>query len=198
VYENLEKLNFYKLSKYIKKNKGMVEESILDLAYVKAYEMTPIISVANARKKSGVIFKKDDVEGLSAEVYVAIKKYFNPSTPPHDLNAFVNTVINNKLADLMKERIKQKQMYEGLSVKEKLGFTGSTDYSHVDKLIMVKEAVRRLKPLCQKIIQLVAERYKVVEIIESTGLDISQDAMRQRMRECRKSLGRLIGGYADE
>lgn len=198
MYENLEKLDFYKLSKHIKENKGDVEEKVLELAYIKAYEMTSIIAVSNARKRSGVFFRKDDVEGLGAEVYVAIRKYFKPHNAPHDLNAFVNTVINNKLADLMKERIKHKKMQESLSIKEKMGYEDSNDYNYIDKLIMVKEAIKKLKPLCQKIIQLISEKYKVSDIIKNTGLEVSEDAMRQRMRECRKSLGRLIGGYSDD
>lgn len=200
MYEKLESIDFYKLSKYIKENNGEVEEKVLELAYIKAYDMSTIIAISNAKKNSGVYFKKDDVEGFGAEVFVAIKKYFDPKKPPHDLNAFINSVINNKLADLMKERIKNKSMQEKLALKsrDEISYESSTNYTFIDKLIMVKEGIKKLKPLCQQIIQLIAEKYKVSDIIEKTGLDINEDAMRQRMRECRKALGRMIGGHEYE
>jgi len=197
MYGKLENIDFYNLSKHIKENKGEVENEVLELAYVKAYEMTPIIAISNAKKKSGVFFKKDDVEGIGADVFVAIRKNFKPKEPPHDLNAFVNAVINNKLFDLMKERIKKKELEEKLSLKSKdeFNYDSSSNHEFIDNLIIVKEAIKKLKPLCQQILKFAAEKYKVSDIIKQTGLDIREDAMRQRMRECRKTLGRLIGGY---
>lgn len=161
--------------------------------------MSEIIAISNARKRSGVYFKKNDVEEFPALVFYAIRKYFDPKRPPHDLNAFVNTVINNKLADLMKERIKEKKMREDLTLNygESLKMNEFNNFSYIDKMIMVKEAIKKIKPLCQKIIYLVAERYKVSDIIIETGLNIREDAMRQRIRECRKSLGQYLKDSID-
>lgn len=197
--EELEKFSFNKLCRMIKKNKGLVGENLIDRAFFKAYEASSMIALSNAKKK-GIMLKSIDVENFGAEVYIALKKSFNAEKVPYDLNRYVNAIISNKLADLVKKRIKEKETQEYIKFREsnEMTFRENSNYSLNEKIIITKEALKSISEKCRNVLFLVAQRYKTSEIIKELGLEISETAMRQRLRECRKQLGRIAGGFGDE
>lgn len=188
---------FNDLCKKIKNKKGLVVDKEIERAYYYAYELSTTIAIANAKKRSGVRFNPIDVEFFGSELYISLKKYFDPTKPPHDLSSYVNKIINNMLADLINKRIKEKQTREEVekNYKNDLIYNMRNNHALGEKLIIVKESIKKLPIRCQKIIGFVSHKFKISEIIKSLELDISEDAMRQRVRECRKNLGRLAGGY---
>lgn len=110
----IDKLSFNKLSKIIKERKGEIPEYILERTILTCYHDFSEVIIKSAAKKKGIIFiDSDDIESIKTVLYFALKE-FDKFIPPHDINAYIAKIVENKLNTMIKNRVRKKYLDESM------------------------------------------------------------------------------------